>query len=106
MHGSARLESLSCEITTAAPTDETGASMILNRMNQRSPWSGVLATSSLLLLCTACGGGSGSSDNNVQLESFVLDQIALTAEDTEPVSINALNFVSDEDPAAFDGLFP
>jgi len=59
-----------------------------------------------LVLCASCGGGSGSSDSNVQLESFVLDQIAQTAEDTDPVPINGLDFVSNEDPAAFDGLFP
>lgn len=79
--------------------------MIRTRTRTSRARAGAIAGAALSLLCFGCSGG-GSGDNNVQLESFVLDQIAQTAEDTDPVPINGLNFVSNEDPAAFDGLFP
>ena len=40
----------------------------------------------------------------VDFNQFVIDRFAETSDFTEPTSINLLNFVFDDDPAAFDVL--
>lgn len=72
--------------------------------------AGALMTS---MFVAACGSGS----NNVPIvmppppppaptsfNRFVVDQFAVTADDTDPVAVDDEDFAFDEDPAAFDSL--
>lgn len=50
--------------------------------------------------CSSGGGGGAKS-----FDRFVKDEIADTAETTQPTEINGRKFRFDEDPSAFDELF-
>ncbi len=52
--------------------------------------------------CSSDDDGDGKTD----LEAFVRAQLAATAENTDPVSLEGIVFRFDEDPDAFDDLFP
>ncbi len=61
----------------------------------------------VLMGLAACGGGGGGGDTDAaptNFTAFVKDLLSATAEDTEPVEINDLEFSFDEDPGAFDGV--
>jgi len=67
----------------------------------------------LLALVLAAGCSSGGSDTPVVMppppaptsfNQFVDDQFAATADDTDPVSVDDVDFAFDEDPAAFETL--
>lgn len=62
------------------------------------------------LFLASCGGGGGGSDDDDDdgpplFSSFVLDLIEETADDTDPESLEGLEFTFDEDPTAYDELF-
>lgn len=70
----------------------------------------ILAALATALVLTGCSGSDGVfipvPNNNVDFNQFVQDQIAATADDTDPVAINNINFqdVENEDEGAFANL--
>ena len=63
-----------------------------------------LATLLLTALLVGCNGSGSGSPGRVDFETFVRDELAMTADDTEPADINDLDFVDlrldDEDAFA------
>lgn len=57
-------------------------------------------------LCTAACSSGGDGDGKTDLEAFVRAQLAATAENTDPLSLDGIVFRFEEDPDAFDDLFP
>lgn len=68
-------------------------------------------------IAVACGGGSSTSappapppppppppPMQTSFDQFVQDQFAVTADDTDPQSVDGEDFAFQEDPTAFDGL--
>ncbi len=55
---------------------------------------------------SGCGGGGGETLENVDVVSFVRNEIANTADDREPVEINQINFLNLEldDDTLYDAL--
>lgn len=56
----------------------------------------------LFTVLSACSKNGGTS--GVVYNSFVLQQLNATAENTDPVDINDINFVYHNDEAAFDSV--
>ena len=65
---------------------------------------GVLA----VLLASSLVGCSSSDDDDdpATFDTFVKQLIDQTADDTDPVSLDGRTFTFNEDPTAFDSLFP
>lgn len=65
-----------------------------------------LRWSLLALACLTGCGGSSTGSGRTSFNAFVRQQIEdNTADDTEPLSLQGLQFRFDEDPDAFDDLF-
>ncbi|MEZ5977409.1 MAG: hypothetical protein R3F34_04235 [Planctomycetota bacterium] len=64
----------------------------------------VLACSALALV--ACSESDDGPPAGTSFTTFVEDLVADTAEDTEPVEIDGVDFVFSDDENAFDSLFP
>ena len=61
----------------------------------------------LAALATASCSDDDDDDNRTSFNQFVKDQLAATADDTEPRSVNGIEFAFDNaDPAAFDDVLP
>lgn len=67
-------------------------------------WAMPLAAAALLLAGCGGGGGGGGAPAATDFTAFVKDRLAETADTTDPVDINGLDFRFDEDPAAFDDV--
>lgn len=67
-------------------------------------WVITLAAAALLLAGCGGGGGGGGAPAATDFTAFVKDRLTETAETTEPVDINGLDFRFEEDPAAFDDV--
>ena len=76
---------------------------------RRTPWSSkgaALLAVPLLLAASACDG-SDDDDGGTSFNAFVHELVLTnTADDTDPVPLDGLQFRFDEDPDAFDDLFP
>jgi hypothetical protein len=57
----------------------------------------------LAAACDGSDGDGGGTSFNAFVHELVLEN---TADDTEPVSLDGFEFRFDEDPDAFDDLFP
>ncbi len=69
-------------------------------------WGIILAAA---LLLAGCGGGGGGGGNGgapatTDFTTFVKDRLTETADTTDPVDINGLDFNFEENPAAFDDV--
>ena len=59
------------------------------------------------LTLSACDGSDGDGGGGTNFNAFVHELILTnTADDTDPESLDGLDFRFDEDPDAFDDLFP
>ncbi len=81
-------------------------------MSRMSKLGSIAALALVATLGTACGGGGGSGSSataagaTVDFQSFVVNQFDRTADDTDPIQTNGINFANAEnlDRNAFDAV--
>lgn len=66
-----------------------------------------MLTMSAILVLSACGNSNNqapTADSGTDFNRFVISTFAKTADDTDPIDVNGLDFrfADQEDPAAFD----
>lgn len=67
----------------------------------------VLLVTATVMLLSACGSSNNSNvDTTTDFNGFVISTFAKTADNSDPIDVNALDFrfADQENPAAFDSL--